>query len=120
MISDPKYEYDYSEFYQRYSAISNLNRLICPLFKDPLVNNEKEEPRGRRIVKSLKSHCVNKITSYNQLIRQAREIVPREILSELVETCVKNGRYRQLTALVETWPEPSFKIAPRPGVWVTI
>lgn len=67
MISDPKYEYDYSEFYQRYSAISNLNRLICPLFKDPLVNNEKEEPRGRRIVKSLKSHCVNKITSYNQV-----------------------------------------------------
>ena len=47
------------------------------------------------------------------MIRQAREIVPREILSELVETCVKNGRYRQLTALVETWPEPSFKIAPR-------
>ena len=47
------------------------------------------------------------------MIRQAREIVPREILSELVETCVKNGRHRQLTALVETWPEPSFKIAPR-------
>ena len=48
-----------------------------------------------------------------QLIKQARESVPREVLNDFVECCVEHGRYQQLTALVETWPESTFRIAPR-------
>ena len=50
------------------------------------------------------------------MIKQARESVPREVLNDFVECCVEHGRYRQLTALVETWPEQTFRISPR---WVS-
>ena len=47
------------------------------------------------------------------MIKQARECVPREILNDCVECCVEQGRYHQLTGLVEIWPESTFRIAPR-------
>ena len=47
------------------------------------------------------------------MIKQARESVPREVLNDFVECCVEHGRYHQLTALVETWPESTFRISPR-------
>ena len=50
------------------------------------------------------------------MIKQARESVPREVLNDFVECCVEHGRYHQLTALVETWPEQTFRISPR---WVS-
>ena len=67
MISDSKYEHYYSEFYNKNHSRAYHAITTCPLFKAPEVVDEDEEQKRRRSIKSLKSQCINRITSYNQV-----------------------------------------------------
>ena len=64
MTSDTNYEHYYSEFYKLNDTKSYH---VTPLFKAPEVVDENEERIRRQTVKSLKSQCIDRITSYNQV-----------------------------------------------------
>ena len=64
ILVNVKYEHYYSEFYKQNDTKACH---VTPLFKAPEVVDESEEQIRRRTVKSLKSQCIDRITSYNQV-----------------------------------------------------
>ena len=81
MISDSKYEHYYSEFYNKNHSRAYHAITTCPLFKAPEVVDEDEEQKRRRSIKSLKSQCINRITSYNQVYHGRAVMTTTTLLS---------------------------------------
>jgi len=93
-------------------ALTSYNELKRnPVFKKVEILNEtkKSEPAIFQ-PSSLKTLCLQKITAFNKLIRSARDVVPREVLTELAEVCMEDLKYNQINLLLQSWPYPTFKV----------
>jgi len=64
-------------------------------------------------IETLKNLCLYKITHYNQLTKAACKVVPKDIVVELAEECVRKCRYQQLSVILDDWHLPVFRMVSR-------